>query len=246
MKNTLIIIPARYGSTRLHAKVLEKIRGKTVVEWVYNAAKAAKCGEVIIATDNKKVIDECAKFGARAVMTSQSCQSGTDRVFEAARKTKAQYIINVQGDEPFIKPATIAAVAKKLRADKNADITTACAPTLDLKSVSNPNCVKAVLDGQGRALYFSRSLVPYKRGNTPEDLKAPYYQHCGIYGFKRKALEKFVKLPKSNLENLEKLEQLRALEAGMVIKAVLVNQSGPAIDTAEDLKKAKAFAKRIK
>ena len=245
MQDTLIIIPARYGSTRLPAKVLEKIQGKTVLERVYNAARAAKCGEVIIATDNKKIIEECQKFGARAVMTSEACQSGTDRVFEAAKKTKAKYIINVQGDEPFINPATITAVAKKLKADKKADIVTACVPTLDLKIINNPNCVKAVLDGQGRALYFSRAVVPYKRDITPAVSKVPYYRHYGIYAFKRKALETFVKLPKSNLENLEKLEQLRALEAGMIIKAVLVKPSGPAIDTAEDLKKAKAYANRL-
>jgi len=246
VSDTLIIIPARYGSTRLPAKVLEKIQNKPVIEWVYKAALAAKCGNVIVATDNKKILAAVEAFGGKAVMTSESCPSGTDRVFEAARKTKAAYIINVQGDEPFISPATIKGVANLLKKDKQADIATACIPTLDMNLISNPNNVKAVLGKGGRALYFSRSVVPYKRDNTPDVKAAPYYRHCGIYGYKRAALERFVKLPKSSLENLEKLEQLRALEAGMIIKSILIKESGPAIDTAQDLKKAKAFAKKLK
>jgi 3-deoxy-manno-octulosonate cytidylyltransferase (CMP-KDO synthetase) len=246
MNGNLIVIPARYGSTRLHAKVLAQIQGKPVIQWVYEAAAAAKCGDILVATDNKKIIDACKKFGAKALMTSKQCQSGTDRVYEAAKKTKAQYIINIQGDEPFISPSAIKSVAALLKTDKEADIVTACVPTLDIKTITSQNCVKAVLNAQGRALYFSRSVVPYKREDTEEALKSPYYRHCGIYGFKKAALEKFVKLPKSNLENLEKLEQLRALEAGMIIKAVLIKAAGPAIDTAEDLLKAKEFAKARK
>jgi len=246
MRDTLIIIPARYGSTRLPAKVLEKIQGKPVIEWVYKAALAAKCGDVVVATDSKKILSAVKAFGGKAVMTSVDCPSGTDRVYEAVSKTKAAYIINVQGDEPFIAPSTIKGVAKLIKADKETDIATACVPTLDLNLIANPNCVKAVLTAGGRALYFSRSVVPYKRDNAPEVLAAPYYHHAGIYGFKRAALEKFVKLPKSSLENLEKLEQLRALEAGMIIKSILIKKSGPAIDTAEDLFKAKQFAQKLK
>ncbi|MDR0645560.1 MAG: 3-deoxy-manno-octulosonate cytidylyltransferase [Elusimicrobiota bacterium] len=246
MKNILIVIPARYGSIRLPAKVLEKIEDKTILEWVYSAAIKAKCADVIIATENKKIVDAAKKFGAKAVMTSKDCQSGTDRVFEAASKTDAQYIVNVQSDEPFIEPSTIKNVVNLLISDAEADIVTACVPTLNLNVITKPNCVKAVLNEQNRALYFSRSVVPYKRENTEEALKVPYYQHCGIYGFKRAALEKFVKLPKSTLENLEKLEQLRALEAGMIIKSILIKKTGPAIDTAEDLFKAKEFVKKNK
>ncbi|MDR1124194.1 MAG: 3-deoxy-manno-octulosonate cytidylyltransferase [Elusimicrobiota bacterium] len=246
LNDTLIVIPARYGSTRLPAKMLETIDGKPVIEWVYRAALAAGCGDVLIATESQKIVAAAAAFGGKAVMTGETCQSGTDRVFEAAAKTPAQYIINVQGDEPFIASSTIAGVARLLRRDAAADIVTACVPTLDMELINNPNCVKAVLNAEGRALYFSRSVVPYKRETTADAVAAPYYQHCGIYGFKRAALEKFVKLPKSNLENLEKLEQLRALEAGMIIKSILIDRAGPAIDTAEDLSKAKEFAKTIK
>ena len=245
MKDTLIVIPARYASTRLPGKMLEKIDGKSVMQWVFEACKKADSGEVIIATESPIIVEEAAKFGAKAVITSDKCQSGTDRVYEVAQKTDAKYIVNVQGDEPFVNPNTIKNVIEKLKTS-NADIMTACMPTLDISSVSNPNHVKAVLNKDGRALYFSRSVITYKRENTEESLNAPYYIHCGIYGFKREALEKFVSLPKSNLENLEKLEQLRALEAGMTIESILIEKLGPAIDTIEYLYKAKEFAKQNK
>ncbi len=245
MKDTLIVIPARYASTRLPGKMLEKIDGKSVIQWVWEACKKAQAGEVVIATESQIIVDEAAKFGAKAMITSDKCQSGTDRVYEVAQKTEAKYIVNVQGDEPFVAPTTIKNTIERLK-NSNADIVTACMPTLDLTSVSNPNHVKAVLNKDGRALYFSRSVIPYKRENTEEALNAPYYIHCGIYAFKRAALEKFVSLPKSNLENLEKLEQLRALEAGMTIESILIEKLGPAIDTIEDLYKAKEFAKQNK
>ncbi|MDR1684511.1 MAG: 3-deoxy-manno-octulosonate cytidylyltransferase [Elusimicrobiota bacterium] len=246
INDVLIVIPARYGSTRLPAKLMETIEGKSVLQWVWEACKKARCADVIVATENQKIVDLAATFGAKAVMTSEACQSGTDRVFEAAKKTKAKFILNVQADEPFIQPAAIKKVAAKLAADKQADITTACYHSLDLKALAGPNVVKAVLNKEGRALYFSRSLIPFKRDNTPQTAKTPYNVHCGIYGYKRAALERFVKLPKSALENLEKLEQLRALEAGMTIKSVIIKPAGPAIDTLEDLLNARKFAKRLK
>lgn len=239
----LIVIPARYGSTRLPAKVLEKIEGKPMIEWVYNACKNADVGQVIIATESDIIVEAVKDFGATAVLTSESCQSGTDRIFEVAQKTDAKYIINVQADEPFIAPSTIKGVFDLLSKDEQADIVTACVPTFDIKSITNPNHVKAVLNGEGRALYFSRSVVPYKRENDDLSLSRPYYHHCGIYGYKRQALERFVKLPQSTLECLEKLEQLRALEAGMIIKSILIEKSGPSIDTIADLHNAKQFAK---
>ena len=245
MNDTLIVIPARYASTRLPGKMLEKIEGKTIMQWVWEACKKANSGEILIATESEIIVQQAIQFGARAVITSDKCQSGTDRVYEVAQSTQAQYIVNVQGDEPFVAPSTIKNVIARLK-QSQADIVTACMPTVDISSVSNPNHVKAVLNNEGRALYFSRSVIPYKRENTPESLKAPYYIHCGIYAFKRKALEKFVSLPKSNLENLEKLEQLRALEAGMTIESILIEKLGPAIDTIEDLYRAKEFIKQTK
>lgn len=245
MNDTLIVIPSRYGSTRFPGKPLADLQGKPIIQWVYEACKKADCGEVIIATDDERIAAAASSFGAKAVMTDESCQSGTDRIHQAAQNLEADYIINVQGDEPFVLPQTIKEVAELLKNDKSADITTACIPTTDFEEVDNPNHVKAVLAKDMRALYFSRSIVPFKRDKSEESAKAPYYIHCGIYGYKKAALERFVKLPSSPLENLEKLEQLRALEDSMTIKAVLTKKSGPAIDTPADLEQAKKFAENL-
>ncbi len=243
MSEVLIVIPARYGSTRLPGKALKLLAGKPVVQHVWQACVKADVGEVLIATENQIVVDAAAQFGAKAVLTSESCQSGTDRVYEAAKNRPERIIINVQGDEPFIAPSTVQKIARLLQADPQCDIASAVAPTLDENKINDPNCVKAVLNKQGRALYFSRSRVPYKRELTEENKKVPYWQHCGIYGYQRKALERFVSLPPSPLEQLERLEQLRALEDGMTLKCVVIESAGPAIDTAHDLAAAEEYFK---
>lgn len=245
MNNVIIVIPARYGSTRFPGKPLAELQGKPIIQWVYEACKKANCGEVIIATEDERITSAAASFGAKAVMTSADCQSGTDRIYQATKGLGADYVINVQGDEPFVQPETIKAVVELVKNDDKTDISTACMLVTDADIINNPNHVKAVLAKDMRALYFSRSPIPYKREKTPESEKAPYYLHCGIYGYKIKALEQFVKLPVSPLENLEKLEQLRALEAGMTIKSALINKAGPAIDTPADLERAKEFAKKL-
>ncbi|WP_424244702.1 3-deoxy-manno-octulosonate cytidylyltransferase (CMP-KDO synthetase) [Elusimicrobium posterum] len=245
MKDTIIAIPARYGSTRLKAKVLKEIAGKSIIEHVWRAALKADCGEVIIATESPVIVEHCASFGAKAVLTSEDCQSGTDRIYEAVKDRSESFIINLQGDEPFVDPETIKGVAKLLTQDAETDIATACYPTLDEEKINNPNAVKAVLSKGNRALYFSRCPVPYKRDLTPEVASVPYHIHCGIYGYKKAALKRFVQLPQSNLEQLEKLEQLRALEDGMVIKSIIIPSTGPAIDTAEDLAAAEEYFKNI-
>jgi len=243
MSDILIVIPARYGSSRLPGKMLKLLAGKPVVMHVYDACCKANVGDVLIATESPLVVDALAKFGAKAVLTSETCQSGTDRVYEAAQNRPEQIIINVQGDEPFIAPTTIQKIAALLQKEPACDIASAVAPTLDDKKIDNPNCVKAVLNKEGKALYFSRSRVPYKRDPNEETNKVPYWQHCGIYGYQRKALERFVNLPPSPLEKLEKLEQLRALEDGMTLKCVVIDSAGPAIDTAQDLQAAEEYLK---
>ena len=245
MNNVIIVIPARYGSTRFPGKPLAELQGKPIIQWVYEDCKKANCGEVIIASVDERITSAAASFGAKALMTSADCQSGTDRIYQATKGLGADYVINVQGDEPFVQPETIKAVVELVKNDDKTDISTACMPVTDADIINNPNHVKAVLAKDMRALYFSRSPIPYKREKTPESEKAPYYLHCGIYGYKIKALEQFVKLPVSPLENLEKLEQLRALEAGMTIKSALINKAGPAIDTPADLERAKEFAKNL-
>ncbi len=241
MSHVLIVIPARYGSSRLPGKILKPLCGKPVIEHVYEACKKTGLGDVIIATESPLVVEAAARFGAQAVLTSEACQSGTDRVFEAAQNRPEQFIINVQGDEPFIQTETVTAVAQLLMTDDTCDISTAAFAMPDNEQVDNPNVVKAVLAKDRRALYFSRSRVPYKREQTEENKQAPYWHHCGIYGYRREALNRFVALPESPLEKLERLEQLRALEAGMTINCAEVRPAGPAIDTAEDLAAAEAF-----
>ena len=245
MSDTLIVIPARYGSSRLPGKMLKPLCGKPVIQHVYEACKNTGLGEVLIATESPLVVQAAADFGATAILTSPNCQSGTDRVFEVAQNRPEQFIINVQGDEPFIQTQTVTAVANLLHKDDTCDISTAVFAMEDTAEVDNPNVVKAVVAKDGSALYFSRSRVPYKREKTEENLRAPYWHHCGIYGYRRQALERFVKLPESPLEKLERLEQLRALEDGLTIKCAEVHPSGPAIDTAEDLKAAEVYYAKI-
>lgn len=243
MTDTLIVIPARFASERFPGKVLAMLGGESILERVYRACKKAKAGKVIIATDSRKVMRECKNFKADAVMTNSKCKSGTDRVWQAAKKYPHKYIINVQADMPFIKPETIRNVCKKIKSNPKCDIATAYYDITDTAEVKSPNNVKIVLAENGRALYFSRAVIPYcenlKHGKTV------FYKHYGIYAFKRKTLEKFVKLKNSTLENTEKLEQLRALEAGMNIYCIKVPCQGHTVDTPKDLKKAKSYFKKL-
>lgn len=244
MKNgdCLIVIPARYGSQRFPGKVLAKLAGKPVIQWCWEAAVKAGLGEVTIATEHSKVLEACRAFGAKAVLTSPKCQSGTDRVYEAARGTKAKFVINIQGDEPFMTAATIKKALRKLKASPSCLIGTACVRIKDKADIANPNCVKVALNSEGRALYFSRCPIPFH--HPLSDLKDfPYYKHCGFYIYRREALERFVRLKPSPLERLERLEQLRALENGMGIAVAEVAPLGPAIDAPEDLRAAERFLK---
>lgn len=241
-KDCLIVIPARYGSQRFPGKVLALLAGKPVIRWCWEAAVKAGLGEVAIATEHPKVLEACRAFGARAVLTSPKCQSGTDRVYEASRGTKARFVINIQGDEPFMTAATIKKALKKLKASPSCQIGTACVRIKDRADIENPNCVKVALNREGRALYFSRCPIPFH--HPLSGLKDfPYYKHCGFYIYRREALERFVKLKPSPLERLERLEQLRALENGLAIAVAEVAPLGPAIDAPEDLRAAERFLK---
>lgn len=244
MSNTVIAIPARFGSTRFPGKVLAKLAGKPVIQHVYEACLKANLGRIVIATESTDVVAACMQFGANVVLTSPQCQSGTDRIYEATQYGEEPFIINVQGDEPFIDPDTIVKIAELLQNDKSCDIATAVMATTDDAKIDNPNCVKAVLGAHMRALYFSRSRVPFKREPSIENKAFVYWHHCGIYGYRRAALKRFVSLPQSPLEKMEKLEQLRALEDGMTIKCVQIEPAGPAIDTPQDLERAEKYWKQ--
>ena len=237
MSKTAIIIPARYGSSRLEGKPLIEVNGKPIIQWVYEKAQQAKLADIIIvATDDERIFNAVKAFGGNVEMTSADHKCGSDRIREVAeRHPEISYIVNLQGDEPLIKPESIDAVARNVQEDDKADISTLIRILKDEKEINNPNLVKCVIDNNGYALYFSRSKIPYER-NTEI---ATFYGHLGIYGYKREALIKMTSLPQTPLEKTESLEQLRALENGMKIKTSIVDFVPVGIDTKEDLEKFK-------
>ena len=216
MSKTAIIIPARYGSSRLEGKPLLKVAGKSVIQWVYEKAKQAELADmVIVATDDKRIFDEVKSFGGEVEMTSVEHKCGSDRIMEVvSRHPEISYICNLQGDEPLIKPESIDSVIRNVKDDSIADISTLIRVLTKEEEINNPNLVKCVIDKNGYALYFSRSKIPYERNIG----KAVFYGHIGIYGYKREALQKMTSLPQTPLECAESLEQLRALENSMHIK----------------------------
>ena len=234
----LVVIPARFGSTRFPGKALAPLGGRPVVEWCWRAARAARVGPVVVATDDGRVRRAVVAFGGRAVMTPASCASGSDRVACAARGRREPLVINLQGDMPFIRPSTLRKVAELLRRNPAADVATAVTPLRDGRRAADPNVVKAALARGGRTrrrvLYFSRAPIPFPRDGG----RARRFEHLGIYGFRRRALERFVRLKPSPLERCERLEQLRALEDGMTIFAAVVSQRPVAVDTPADLRRA--------
>jgi len=236
MGKTAVIIPARYGSSRLEGKQLIEVGGKPIIQWVYEKAMQAKLADIIIvATDDERIFNAVKAFGGNVEMTSIEHKCGSDRIKEVVmRHPEISYIVNLQGDEPLIKPESIDEVAKNVKDDEIADISTLIRK-ISAEEAENPNLVKCVKDNNGFAMYFSRSKIPFERNCG----KADFYGHLGIYGYKREALIKMTELPQSSYEQSESLEQLRALQNGMKIKTSLVDFVPIGIDTAEDLEKFK-------
>lgn len=236
---TTIIIPARYGSSRLEGKPLLVAGGKPVIQWVWEkASKVPLVDRVIIATDDERIFNACKAFGAEVEMTSTEHKSGSDRIAEvASRHPEIGYIINLQGDEPLIEQSNIELVIKGVKFDEKADISTLVREIKEEDEVNNPNLVKCVFDFDGYAMYFSRSKIPFERNIG----KSKFYGHLGIYGYKREALFKMTKLPQAPYEMAESLEQLRALQNGMKIKVAIVDNVPVGIDTIEDFEKFKAM-----
>lgn len=227
------VIPARLGSTRLSRKVLRDIAGQPMVQRVYEAAR--KCpllDDVIIATDAEEVMELARANGWKAQMTSTSHRSGTDRVNEVAQRMPADVFVNIQGDLPLLRPEQIEALLRPLqRAEVTVStVKTACKP----EEISNPNVVKVVTDRNGRALYFSRSTIPYDRDHAGG---VQYFKHLGLYAYRKAALERFCSLPESKLEAAERLEQLRLMENGIEIYVEETPFGSVEVDTEEDLKK---------
>jgi 3-deoxy-manno-octulosonate cytidylyltransferase (CMP-KDO synthetase) len=229
------IIPARYSATRLPGKPLADICGKPLIQYVYEQARKSKLLEdVIVATDDERILEAVEKFGGKAVMTSPYHPSGTDRCAEVARKIDCDFVINIQGDEPLIPPEVIDKVAEALKESDEETPMTSAATIANEEERENSNVVKVVTDQKGIALYFSRSPIPFYRNPV-----APTLRHIGIYGYRKDFLLKFVSLPQTPLEKTESLEQLRALENGFRIKIVLVDYSPVGVDTPEDLERVR-------
>jgi 3-deoxy-manno-octulosonate cytidylyltransferase (CMP-KDO synthetase) len=234
---TAIIIPARYASSRLPGKPLLRQTGKYLVQHVYERACRAKCADaVVVATDDPRIVAAVGKFGGRVTMTRRDHPSGTDRVAEVAAGLDADLFINLQGDEPLVEPDSLDLLADLLKKNLAADVATLAVPLRSVEQWLNPNCVKVVCDAAGRALYFSRSPIPYMRDGKPDFAARPprFLQHLGLYAYRRDFLKQLATLPPAPLEQLEKLEQLRVLAHGRTIQVGVVEQAGLGVDTYED------------
>ncbi|MEN6558463.1 MAG: 3-deoxy-manno-octulosonate cytidylyltransferase [Thermoguttaceae bacterium] len=234
-----IVIPARLASTRLPRKLLLRETGKSLIQHTYeSASRAERPSGICVATDHADIFDEVRRFGGRVEMTDPNAPSGTDRVAEVARRmTDVEVIVNVQGDEPEIRGRSIDLAVELLEQNPSAVMSTLATPIRSRKQLNDPACVKVVFDASGRALYFSRSPIPCPRHWDDSLLKSDpptFYQHVGLYAYRRDFLLKLAAMPPSVLEQVEKLEQLRVLEAGHAILVGVVDEPTFGIDTPDD------------
>ncbi|WP_298461953.1 3-deoxy-manno-octulosonate cytidylyltransferase [uncultured Mitsuokella sp.] len=238
----LCVIPARYASTRLPGKPLKDIAGKPMICRVYDrASEAEKIAAAIVATDDERIYEAVRQHGGQAVMTRKDHPTGTDRLAEVAEKyPDVDLIINVQGDEPLIEPSLIDELAAAFEEDAALQMATVCTEIQDKEEQENPNNVKVVMDKNGYALYFSRSLMPY-----PRHAGTPVYKHIGIYAYKRDFLLRYAKMEETPLEHAESLEQLRALENGYRIKVIKTPYRFVGVDTEENLAKVNEIFRQM-
>jgi len=241
--NVSVVIPARLASTRLPRKVLADLGGKPVLRHVWErVARMRRATEILVATDSEEVGQAVAGWGGQFVMTSPECRSGTERIASILDGLKGQFILNVQGDEPFIETALLDSLVERFVAH-GGDVVTPVYPIHDAALLSNPAVVKVVRGADGRAWYFSRSPVPHLRGVPMEQWPARglHWGHLGVYGYARARLQQYSFLPECPLESIEALEQLRFLEAGWCIQTVETHYHAVAIDTPDDLVRARAL-----
>ncbi|AOW10218.1 3-deoxy-manno-octulosonate cytidylyltransferase [Flavobacterium gilvum] len=235
----IAVIPARYASTRFHAKLMEDLGGKTVILRTYEAAKKSNLfDDVFVVTDSDLIFNEIASNGGKAIMSIKEHESGSDRIAEAVENMDVDIVVNVQGDEPFIDTTAMEKLIEVYKNDteKKVDLASLMCEIKEETEINNPNNVKVVVNQNGFALYFSRSVIPYPR---EMNVGVCYMKHIGIYAFRKQALMDFYNLPMKSLEASEKLEQLRYLEFGKSIKMVETTHIGIGIDTVEDLEKAR-------
>ncbi len=236
---TIAVIPARYASTRFPAKLMQDLGGKTVILRTYEAAINTNLfDDVFVVTDSDLIFDEIVSNGGKAIKSIKEHESGSDRIAEAVANMEVDIVINVQGDEPFINKEPLQKVIEIFKNDaaRQVDLASLMREITDESEINNPNNVKVVVDQTGFALYFSRSVIPFPRD---KNAGVRYFQHIGIYAFRKQAIMDFYSLPMKSLEASEKLEQLRYLEFGKRIKMVETSHVGIGIDTPEDLEKAR-------
>ncbi len=241
----IAVIPARYASTRFPAKLMQDLGGKTVIRRTYEAAMNTQLfDDVFVVTDSDLIYNEIVSNGGKAIMSIKEHESGSDRIAEAVENLNVDIVVNVQGDEPFINAEPLAKVIEVFKNDTNqqVDLASLMREITNENEINNPNNVKVVVDQNGFALYFSRSVIPYPR---EINVGVRYMHHIGIYAFRKQALLDFYSLPMKSLEASEKLEQLRYLEFGKRIKMVETTHVGIGIDTAEDLEKARQLLRDL-
>lgn len=235
----IAVIPARYASTRFPAKLMQDLGGKTVILRTYEAAINTKLfDDVFVVTDSDIIFEEIVSNGGKAIKSIKEHESGSDRIAESVQNLDVDIVVNVQGDEPFIDVDPLQKVIDVFKndSDRQVDLASVMREITNEEDINNPNNVKVVVDQNGFALYFSRSVIPYPR---EKNVGVRYFQHIGIYAFRKQALLDFYSLPMKSLEASEKLEQLRYLEFGKRIKMVETTHVGIGIDTPEDLEKAR-------
>lgn len=242
MTDFIVVIPARYGSTRLPGKALADIAGRPMIAWVHDQARRSEAREVIIATDDERIAAACREYGARVEMTAADHASGTDRIAELAERCgwdDEQIVVNVQGDEPLLPPKLVRQVAELLDGTADAAIATLTTPVRTEDEFLDPNMVKVVTDREGFALYFSRTPIPHRAAGRPAALAR---RHVGIYAYRSGSLKALSAAPRAPLEREERLEQLRALHLGLRIAVADAVDSPPrGVDTREDLEAIRAI-----
>lgn len=240
MKRVAIIIPARFASTRLPGKPLADLHGKPMIQHVWEKASQVRSADsVTVAVDDERVLSAVKNFGGNAVMTDPAHPSGTDRLVEVRSKVSADIYLNIQGDEPLIRPGDLEQLIALMSSPDAPDVGTLCHP-ITMREALDPNCVKVVLRDNGDALYFSRSLIPHPRDTEEADFPSDCFQkHIGVYAYSDGVLANYSTLPVPFLETLEKLEQLRLLYAGFRISVLRVEKTGPGVDTPESLEEVR-------
>jgi 3-deoxy-manno-octulosonate cytidylyltransferase (CMP-KDO synthetase) len=234
--NCIAMIPARYASTRFPAKLMQILGNKTVIRHTYdNTVKTGLFNKVIVVTDSPVIFDEIKSNGGEVMMSIKSHESGSDRIAEAVENLEADIVVNVQGDEPFVQKGPLEKLLEVFRQEANVQVASLMQVIKNKKNVEDPNFVKVAVDLRMNALFFSRSVIPYLRDQS---LAIPYYEHIGVYAFRKQALMNFTRWSVTPLEAAEKIECLRYLEHGIPLKMVLTEYMGLEIDTPEDLKLA--------